>query len=91
MKPFRAALVAVVLAGGVWGAVACGSRPMPAPEIADTLDPDPKIERPAQAGPASEPAPQTEVPPLIGTLRSRSHTIHLHVGRITVEDANGRV
>ncbi len=90
MKPFHVILVAVVLAGGVWGVVVHLGQPTPTPE--------PKVERPAQAELASRPASQTETPParkeapaLIGTLRSRNHTIHLYAGRFTVEDANGQV
>lgn len=83
MKPFRVVLVAVVLAGGVWGVVAYLGQPTPTPK--------PKVERPAQSELPSEPASQTETPALIGTLRSRNHTIHLYAGRFTVEDANGQV
>ncbi len=36
-------------------------------------------------------AAELETPPLIGSLRSRQHTIHMYVGKFTVEDANGKV
>ena len=34
---------------------------------------------------------KVEEPALIGSLRSRTHTIHLYAGKLTVEDANGKV
>ncbi len=38
----------------------------------------------------SEPAAQV-APALIGSLRSRNHTIHLYLGRFTIEDSDGQV
>ena len=40
---------------------------------------------------ASEPAAQVVAPDLIGSLRSRNHTIHVYVGRFTIEDSDGQV
>ena len=91
MKPPRVVLVAVVLTGGACGVLPYLGQRTPPADTPATVAPEIEVERPAQYEVALQPAHQTETPTLIGTLRSRNHTIHLYAGRFTVEDADGQV
>jgi hypothetical protein len=91
MKPFRVALVAVLSVGGVWGIVACLNQRQPGPAAPAATASEPNAEPTTAPDAKSTSLSETERPPLIGTVRSRSHAIRLYAGRFTVEDANGKV
>ncbi len=78
----------LVLIGGEWGVAGC----LWAPGIRSAPERHVAIPR---AGASADPVAPAEharlqsAPALIGTLRTRDHSIHIYAGRFTVEDAEG--
>lgn len=82
MKPAYAALISVGLIAGLYGAYLYQGSSSPGPVASQGVSDSLGVTAPPGAG---------QEPALIGSLRSRTHTIHLFTGKFTVEDADGKV
>ncbi len=91
MKPSYVCLAAIGLVGGLWVIGACVGHPTTTPESPITVSPELRVRDAAASEFASQAAAQIATPALIGSLRSRNHTIHLYVDRFTVEDSDGQI
>jgi hypothetical protein len=91
MKPVYIALVVLGLATGLWAIVACVSHPTSEPEDSVTTARELEIQKAAPSEIPMQPAAHGATPALIGSLRSRNHTIHLYAGRFTIEDSEGKI
>jgi len=91
MKTRHVVLFVVLLIGGSWAISVYMNRPSPTPKKPVTSIETTAADRTAEPEASSEPVLTTDPPALIGTLRSRRHTIHLYPGKFTVEDSDGKV